>query len=101
MIGRIAIEKVDLRTFIRRFAGTAQKNEIDYAPNGIAAIDGGGAVLQDLDASKGSNWDGVDIGEAEGTPAIDEDKRILGAKRAQINESLSIAIVRIIFRRGS
>ena len=43
---------------------------------------------------------GIDVSKAERAPAIDQDERIAVAERAQVDKSLAVTAIGIIFRRG-
>ena len=51
-IGRVAIEGEKFRSFIRLFSRTVEHDEVDNAGNGIRAVNGRSAILQDFRARK-------------------------------------------------
>ena len=76
-------------------------DDVDHARNGVSAVDGGGAVLQHVDALDDGDGDHVEVGRGVGarasgdeTTVVEENQRALDAKAAQIDLRRAIAVAR-------
>ena len=80
-LAALAVVDVEIEAF-----GISLRDDVDDAGDGVRAIDGGGAALQDLHSLDGIDGNEVDIGGVLGleAPAVQEYQGVLRADAAQV-----------------
>src|SRR5215218_8333347 len=98
MVGRVAVEELDLSALERHLARPIQKDEVHHPGDSITPINGRSAIAQDFAAGKRSNGNRIYIPETEGAPAVDKGEGIPRAECTQIDKGLAVAAVGIVLR---
>ena len=99
-IGRVAVEGEELRSLIWLFSGPVDEDEVDDARDAISTVNGRGAILQDLGASEGPDWEGIDVIEVKGATSVNKDEGVHRANTTKVDGRRAVTAVGIVFSRS-